>query len=131
MGLPRDLCLAATIVGQHESVIICRADGRLEVKDTRELGMFVGFEPDISRFVAEVKVSLGTGDLMVLYTDGVTEAVNGRNEEFGIARLCEVVTRSHERPSEEILEAVLERVRAHIGKAKVYDDISLLVVKQR
>jgi len=121
----------ATIVGQHESVIICRADGRLEVKDTRELGMFVGFEPDISKFVAEVKVSLGAGDLMVLYTDGVTEAVNGTNEEFGLARLCDVVTTFHERPSEDVLEALLERLRAHIGKAKVYDDITLMVVKQR
>ncbi len=121
----------ATIVGQHETVIICRADGGLEVKDTRELGMFIGFEPDISRFVGEVRVSLETGDVMVLYTDGVTEAVNERNEEFGLARLCDAVTASHGRPSAEIVEAVLERLRGHIGKTRVHDDISLMVVKQR
>jgi sigma-B regulation protein RsbU (phosphoserine phosphatase) len=121
----------ATIVGQHEAVIICRADGRLEVKDTRELGMFVGFEPDISSFIGEIKVSLDTGDLMVLYTDGVTDAMNDQNEEFGLARLCDAVAAFHGRTSEGVLESVLERLQAHIGKAKVYDDISLMVVKQR
>jgi sigma-B regulation protein RsbU (phosphoserine phosphatase) len=121
----------ATIVGQHESVIICRADGQLEVKDTKELGMFIGFEPDISRFIGEVRVPLETGDVMVLYTDGVTEAVNARNEEFGLPRLCDVVATYHGRPSASILEAVLERLRVHIGKTKVHDDISLMIVKQR
>jgi phosphoserine phosphatase RsbU/P len=121
----------ATIVGQHESVIICRADGRLEVKDTKELGMFLGFEPDISRFIGEVRVSLESGDMMVLYTDGVTEAVNAGKEEFGLARLCSAVQGLHARPSQQILDGVLEHLRAHIGSTRLHDDISLMVVKQR
>ena len=120
-----------TIVGQHESVIICRADGRLQVKNTQDLGMFVGFEPDISRFIHECKVRLETGDVMVLYTDGVTEAMNSRNEEFGLRRLCKAVGACHQRPSAEILQAVLNVLRAHIGATRIRDDISLLVVKQR
>ncbi len=121
----------ATIVGQHESVIICRANGQMEVQDTKDLGMFVGFEPDISRFVGEVRVKLASGDVMVLYTDGVTEALNGKNEEFGLPRLCDAVATFHSRPSADIMESVLERLRVHIGKTKVHDDISLMVVKQR
>lgn len=121
----------ATIVGQHESVIICRRDGRVQVKDTRDLGMFVGFEPDISRFIHEFKVSLESGDLMVLYTDGVTEAVNDKNEEFGLKRICAAVGELHEMTANEILEGVLARLRAHMGKTRVYDDASLMVVKQR
>ena len=89
----------ATIVGQHESVIVCRKDGRVQVKDTNDLGMFVGFEPDISRFVHEFKVSLDSGDTMVFYTDGVTEAVNGENEEFGLKRFCAAVGELHQQPA--------------------------------
>jgi sigma-B regulation protein RsbU (phosphoserine phosphatase) len=121
----------ATIVGQHESVIVCRRDGRVQVKDTNDLGMFVGFEPDISRFIHEFKVSLDSGDTMVFYTDGVTEAVNGTNEEFGLKRLCAAVGEFHQRPSSEILEGVLARLREHVGKTRVYDDVSLMIVKQR
>ncbi|HVP17535.1 MAG TPA: SpoIIE family protein phosphatase [Spirochaetia bacterium] len=120
-----------TIVGQHESVIICRADGSLQVENTNDLGMFVGFEPDISRFIHECKVRLETGDVMVLYTDGVTEAMNDRNEEFGLRRLCDAIVSCHDRPSAEILQVIREQLRAHIGKARVWDDISLLVAKQR
>ena len=121
----------ATIVGQHESVIVCRKDGRVQVKDTNDLGMFVGFEPDISRFVHEFKVSLDSGDTMVFYTDGVTEAVNGTNEEFGLRRLCAAVGELHQMPASDILEGVLTRFREHVGKTRVYDDVSLMVVKQR
>jgi sigma-B regulation protein RsbU (phosphoserine phosphatase) len=121
----------ATIVGQHESVIVCRRDGRVQVKDTQDLGMFVGFEPDISRFIHEFKVGLDSGDVMVLYTDGVTEAVNERNEEFGLKRLCAAVGAHHQLAAGEILERVLARLREHVGKTRVYDDASLMVVKQR
>jgi len=120
-----------TIVGQHESVIICRADGTLQVKDTNDLGMFVGFEPDISKFIHEFKVLLESGDVMVLYTDGVSEAMNDRNEEYGLARLCDAVVSHHARPSAEILDCLLGDLREHIGKARVRDDISLFVAKQR
>jgi sigma-B regulation protein RsbU (phosphoserine phosphatase) len=121
----------ATIVGQHESVIICRRDGRVQVKDTKDLGMFVGFEPDISRFIHEFKVSLDSGDVMVLYTDGVTEAVNEKNVEFGMRQLCAAVGELHQMTANEILEGVLARLHEHVGKTRVYDDASLLVVKQR
>jgi sigma-B regulation protein RsbU (phosphoserine phosphatase) len=121
----------ATIVGQHESVIICRRDGRVQVKDTKDLGMFVGFEPDISRFIHEFKVSLDSGDVMVLYTDGVTEAVNEKNEEFGMRQLCAAVGELHQMTASEILEGVLARLHEHVGKTRVYDDASLMVVKQR
>jgi sigma-B regulation protein RsbU (phosphoserine phosphatase) len=120
-----------TVAGQHEYLIVCRKDGRVEVKDTCDLGLFVGFEPDISEFIDEVKITLDEGELLVLYTDGVTEAVNERGEEFGLKRLCELVKRNHALPSSKILENLNEEVRAFIGKAKVYDDISLLVIKQK
>jgi len=120
-----------TVTGQHESLIVCRRDGRIELTDTADLGLFLGFEPDISRFIDETKVVLEPGDTLVLYTDGVTDAVDERREPFGIGRLCEAVAQSHREPATGILEQLEARLKAHIGTSKVHDDFSLLVIKQK
>ena len=119
-----------TLTGQHEAVIICRADGECEITDTNDLGLFVGFEPDISEFIDEVKIRLEPGDQMVLYTDGLTEAVNEDDEEFGLRRLCEAVRRNSGLPAKGILDNVMADLYAYIGSAKIHDDISLMVIKQ-
>jgi sigma-B regulation protein RsbU (phosphoserine phosphatase) len=120
-----------TITGQHESLIVCRRDGRLELTDTVDLGLFLGFEPDISRFVDETRLRLEPGDTLVLYTDGVIDAVNEKNQPFGIRRLCQAVALHHERPAATILERVAALLKAFIGSSKVHDDFSLMVIKQR
>jgi sigma-B regulation protein RsbU (phosphoserine phosphatase) len=120
-----------TLTGQHEAVIICRSDGRVEIRDTSDLGLFVGFEPDISEFIDEAKIRLERGDVLVLYTDGVTEATNEKGFEFGLNRLCRAVSRSCSRTAAEIQEALLSELYAFIGAAKIHDDISLMVIKQK
>lgn len=120
-----------TLTGQHESVIICRRNGCIEVKDTRDLGLFVGFEPDISAFIDEVRIELESGDALVLYTDGATDAVNGKGEEYGFARLCESVSRACGQPAAGMLERLVSELYSFIGGSKIHDDISLMVVKQR
>jgi sigma-B regulation protein RsbU (phosphoserine phosphatase) len=120
-----------TITGQHESLIICRRDGRIELMDTADLGLFLGFEPDISRFVGETRLRLEAGEALVLYTDGVTEAVNERGEAFGIRRLCQAVALHHDKPSATILERAAAMLKSFIGSSKVHDDFSLMVIKQK
>jgi sigma-B regulation protein RsbU (phosphoserine phosphatase) len=120
-----------TVAGQHECIVICRRDGKVEARDTEPLGMFVGFEPDITRHIGEARIRLEPGEVMVLYTDGVTEAVNQRGQEFGLPRLCEQVRKNHRLSSAQILENVLSELYAFIGTARVHDDVSLMVIKQR
>jgi phosphoserine phosphatase RsbU/P len=120
-----------TIVGQHESIIICRKDGFIEVKDTIDLGLYVGLEPDISAFVNEIKIKLDAGDIMVLFTDGITEAINETKEEFGMDRLCKLIQKYHKSSSKELLKNVLDNLYNYIGNARIYDDISMVVIKQK
>jgi serine phosphatase RsbU (regulator of sigma subunit) len=103
----------------------------VEVQDTEPLGMFVGFEPDITRFIGEQRIRLEPGELMVLYTDGVTDAVNRKGEEFGLRRLCGLVQNNSRLASGQILENLLSELYAFIGEARVHDDISLMVIKQK
>ena len=118
-----------SISGQHEEVLVVRADGELERHDTLNLGFPLGLEEDISKHISEARVPLRSGDVMVVYTDGITEAVNGEGDTYGIERLCEAVKTCHRRPATAIRESVLSNLHEYIGGRQLLDDVSLLVIK--
>jgi sigma-B regulation protein RsbU (phosphoserine phosphatase) len=120
-----------TIVGQHESVLICRTEGALEVIDTMDLGLPLGLEEDIESFVAGKQFQLAPNDVMVLYTDGVTEAENSARQQFGIHNLMTSLSSHRELCAQEILNRIMADLYAFIGETRIYDDISLLVIKQK
>jgi PAS domain S-box-containing protein len=121
------LCLS----GQHEHLLLVAADGTVTAQDTLELGLPLGLEADISRFMANETLTLEPGGGVVLYTDGITEAENERGDMYGLARLQQVITQVWHQPAQGVLEAVLEDVYGFIGERDVLDDITALVVKQR
>jgi sigma-B regulation protein RsbU (phosphoserine phosphatase) len=119
------------VSGQHEQVIVVRRGGQAVLLDTLNLGFPLGLVASVKKFVQETSIVLQPEDGIVLYSDGITEAVNERGEFYGLERLCQVVGTHWEGPAEETKDAVIADVRAFIGKQKVYDDITLVVVKQR
>jgi sigma-B regulation protein RsbU (phosphoserine phosphatase) len=76
-----------------------------------------------------VEVTLSPGDVVVLYTDGVTEAANEHDEEYGIGRLSALVEASKGLPAKEIISAIVQDVRRFTGKRPQSDDITLMVLK--
>jgi sigma-B regulation protein RsbU (phosphoserine phosphatase) len=74
---------------------------------------------------------LEPGDVLVAYTDGVTEAWNDRDEEFGEDRLAEVVMAAGHLPAEGIAAAVVRAVGAFAGATPPHDDVTLVVAKVR
>jgi serine phosphatase RsbU (regulator of sigma subunit)/sensor domain CHASE-containing protein len=120
-----------TLTGQHEEVIIVRADGEIERIDTIDLGFPVGLEADITEFIAEKEVKLFPGDGIVLYTDGLTEAENSANKQYGIERLCDVLRHNWHHNSRQIQQAVIDDLWSYIGKQSLQDDVTVLVVKQK
>ena len=117
--------------GQHEEMIVVRCNGSVERFDTIDLGFPIGLDADIAEFVAEKIVHLHSGDVVVLYTDGITEAENMDKLHYGLDRLIEVIEINWQRSAAEIRHAVIKDVRSHIGEQKVFDDITLLVLKQK
>lgn len=75
-------------------------------------------------------VRFAPGDVLVVYTDGVTEAENHRQDYYGEHRLIRTVAAHAARPAEAIQRAVVEDVRAFVGGAPVLDDLTLLVVRR-
>ncbi|NET55151.1 MAG: SpoIIE family protein phosphatase, partial [Symploca sp. SIO2E6] len=120
-----------SLSGQHEEMIVLRADGEIEQIDTIDLGFPIGLDAEIAEFIATQQVQLNPRDVVILYTDGITEAENLNREQYGLDRLISVVSCNSSQPAEAIRQAVIEDVRRHIGEQKVFDDLTLVVLKQK
>ncbi len=118
------------ICGQHEDIILVRHNGILQTIDTSKLGFPLGLERDISAFVHQEEIDFNPGDVLVLYTDGITEAMSPAKEIYGLERLKQTIVANHHRSAEEIRQAITENVMDFISTATIFDDITLLVVKQ-
>ncbi|MCS6960552.1 MAG: ammonium transporter [Pseudanabaenaceae cyanobacterium SKYGB_i_bin29] len=118
------------ISGQHEEVIVLRHHGEIERIDTIDLGFPVALTDDITDYVQQYQVTLAPGDIVVLYTDGITEAENPHKELFGIDRLCQVLRENATKTANQIRAAIIQAVDAFIGSNQVYDDITLVVIRQ-
>ncbi|NEO27984.1 MAG: PP2C family protein-serine/threonine phosphatase, partial [Kamptonema sp. SIO4C4] len=120
-----------SISGQHEEVLVMRHGGEVERIDTLDLGFPIGLEDNIAEFINSTNLHLQVGDGVVLYTDGITEAQNEAHEFYGIDRLCQVVSQNWEQPAIAIQTAIMEDLQAFMGQQRQFDDISLLIVKQK
>ncbi|MBZ9763996.1 SpoIIE family protein phosphatase [Mesorhizobium sp. CA8] len=118
-----------TLSGQHEDVLVVRAGGELERIDTIDLGLPVGLENDISQFIATHDIQFGSGDVIVLHTDGVTEAEDENRRLFGFERLCKSAQKRYGRSAEEIKSGIIEDLMTHIGIQKIHDDITLVIIR--
>lgn len=79
----------------------------------------------------ESKVELRRGDLLVCYTDGITEPENEYGEMFGEERLIELVAKNSDRDESQIIDCIMERVREWTGKPELSDDMTVLLARKR
>jgi serine phosphatase RsbU (regulator of sigma subunit)/pSer/pThr/pTyr-binding forkhead associated (FHA) protein len=110
----------------HNPPLLVRASGAVEQLDVG------GFPVGIMPFgeYKEATVSLYSGDVMIVYSDGVTESVNEGEEEFGERRLIEVLQKNRTRTAAGIRDRIDEALTRFVGKAKSVDDLTLVIVKR-
>ena len=119
----------------HELPLFARRDaasGAYLTQFAGSEGMSVGMVPDelFKAVIADRVEPFGTGDVLVLYTDGVTEAPNEDNKEFSGARLADAVRVLHSQSAEDLNEGILESVRRFAGDEPQRDDLTLVTVKR-
>jgi PAS domain S-box-containing protein len=114
--------------GAHEDILVWRKASR-SIDCLRPPGTWLGARADIRRVTVDSLLRLEDGDLMVLYTDGITEARNAGREQFDLPRLMTLIESIADRPVESIRDAILGAVRMWMTHQD--DDMSLLVVRYR
>ena len=113
--------------GGHNSPLIVHPDGSSSLLPLTG-GIALGVVPDMP--YQQQSIRLDPGDLMFLYTDGVTEAMNEEGEEFGVERLQEVFASNPPSSTKEANEAVFSAVSDFAGDTPQSDDITCLAVSR-
>jgi serine phosphatase RsbU (regulator of sigma subunit) len=109
----------------HNPPLLRRADGTME--ELMPTGPVIGImeEPEYEERV----VALKQGDVLVMYTDGVSEALNGNKEMFSEERLHAVVRKNHSLSAHEIVSTIHREVETYCGSEPQFDDMTIMVLK--
>jgi len=110
----------------HNPPFMLRRDGRgialLEAK-----GIALGVMPDIG--LEEREISLREGDMVVLYTDGVTEAINNKEQQFGKERLISIAEKNCNLPASELVKRIQQEITEFSQGQPQFDDLTLMILK--
>jgi sigma-B regulation protein RsbU (phosphoserine phosphatase) len=100
-----------------------------EILRLEEGGAVVGMLPTMLVNYAQGEIELKKGDLLVGYTDGISEAMNPAEEEWGEENMCEQLKACYGRSAEEILHFIVERADEFASGAKQHDDMTMIIIK--
>ena len=101
----------------------------VQVPDGLVLGLKIDGGERFERLLEEVTQPLGAGDVILLFTDGVTEAMNAAGDSFGEERLAALVAEHGDLPSEELRERILREIRSFVGETGLHDDLTFVLLQ--
>lgn len=111
----------------HNPPYLCTAQGGIKIRRLTRTGLPVGLFDD--RSWERGSIAISPGDVLVMYTDGITEAENGRREQFGDERLEQVVRANLDASAQQLCDAIRSEVDTFTGGRRHSDDITLMVVR--
>jgi sigma-B regulation protein RsbU (phosphoserine phosphatase) len=114
--------------GGHNSPVIIKADGSVEmlpVSTSCMLGAVDGIT------YPNEKLTLNAGDTIVMYTDGVNEAMNSDFQEYGDERMMKTLSQQLGKTCQEVIDGQLASLKDFVGNAEQSDDITILTLKRK
>lgn len=118
-------CSLQYVNAGHNPPMLCR-DGKIQYLETG--GMIFGVIKTLMPYQSE-NVQLQKDDVLVLFTDGVTEAKNSADDEYGEARLEEIIKNYASLPAQDILQKIRTDVELYVNGWPQSDDITIIVIK--
>lgn len=116
-----------TVAGKHQDIIIYRsATNKTEVIGTN--GTWLGITDNIEKYLTDVTEKIDDGDIVLLYTDGITEATNKNGEMFGQERLEQSLNQYADFPVNKLRDKIVEDVNGF--QEEQFDDMTLVVIKK-
>lgn len=110
----------------HDHPLLVRA-GNIN-QSLKATGMLLGVIEDVE--YESARLSMEPNDVLLIYTDGITEAMNTEREEYGVERVSEVLVNNCSKSAVEIQNIILEEVKKHAGGYPQSDDITIMVIKR-
>jgi sigma-B regulation protein RsbU (phosphoserine phosphatase) len=122
-----DRTLTLCSAGQTQPIHLSVKTGEAKLVDTEGDTFPLGILEDAN--YEETQLQLGPGDKIILYTDGIVEAMNEKEEIYGFERLQEVVQKAKVNDADLLLKEIIDDVNEFVGKAPQHDDLTLIVIK--
>ena len=121
-----DRTLSLCSAGQTQPIHWSSETGKSSLVETKGDTFPLGILEDVE--YQETRLHLASGDKIVLYTDGIVEAMNDKEEIFGFERLLEIVQETSPMDAYSLLKEILEKVNAFAGGAPQHDDLTVIIV---
>jgi sigma-B regulation protein RsbU (phosphoserine phosphatase) len=116
-----------TFSGAHEDILVLRASGPVERIETP--GAWLAARPDVEGMNTDGQLVLWRGDTVVLFTDGITEAMSAEREQFGLDRLTSIIEAHRGAPVSTMRDAILTEVQRWMAQQD--DDLTVVVLRYR
>ncbi len=117
----------------HEPPLLARADSDEAAQPLKSSGMALGMvsEELLDEVMEDASFKMNSGDVLVLYTDGLTEAANPEGGEFTAKKLAQTISTLRSRNANDLNDEIIKSVEAFMGPGNKYgDDLTLLTVKK-
>ncbi len=110
----------------HNRPVLISGEGGVSMQETAGVCLSILKQYDYP----EDTVTLQAGDVFILYSDGITEAMNSKDEEYGEKKLIEIAGPHREQSAHELISTIIKDVQKYAGTRPQFDDITLVVIKK-
>lgn len=115
----------------HNALVVKHNSGINDLNIHIPQGMGLGLAQDdvFQRFTEEVDIKLNHGDALIFYTDGIAEAMNDKQEEFGEDRLFQIIAENDVTEPQDFERFIIRHINDFVKDAKQHDDITMIIAK--
>jgi sigma-B regulation protein RsbU (phosphoserine phosphatase) len=113
----------------HNPILFKKADDSIEWLQPVGVGVGMANEKNFDKVFQEDEIILHQGDVLILYTDGITEAQNEEKEFYDEKRLQQLIITEKMKSAKELRDLIIEDVRTFAGSSQQSDDMTLVVIK--
>jgi len=117
--------LTFSSAGHNQPLLYRFSDGSCHYLDAE--GLIIGVKEDV--FFEEKSILLDPGDILLLYTDGLTEAANSDGEMYGLERLSALLRKAHNEPLQNMIEIIYRDMIDFAGNLDLRDDVSIVAMR--
>ena len=117
--------------GHEPALIFRKATGEVEISKPKGLALGIDSGSVFDRITADERINLDSGDCVLLFTDGVKEALDSNEEEFGLERLSETFRDAARLGAEAVVKQVQEVVKSFTGEGPQMDDVTIVAIEKR